>query len=132
MSQLFSLTNAGAQELIDELYALPQTELQVEADAAGADFRSWVKSHFELSQTQVQYLDQVDQRWIEDAAEESKYFLENRLPIVLFKEQPEEPEGEDRGKLLDLDKKKESNYSEEDGYASSETLTYSISYPSIS
>jgi hypothetical protein len=133
MTRLFPLTTAGVQELINELYAMSDPELQLEANAIGADFRLWIKSHFELSATQIQYLDQIDERWINDAAVNSKYFLENRLPIAFNKEVLSRAEGvdEDRGKLLDLDKKSNSNYSEEGGYEENETLSYTISYPSL-
>jgi len=129
MSRSFPLTTAGVQDLMNELYALPQPELQLEADAIGADFRLWIKKHFELSETQIQYLDGIDQRWINTAAEESKYFLENRLPIGLYKEQAISSNEEDRGKLLDLDKKSMSSYSGNNGYEVSEKLIYTISYP---
>lgn len=133
MTRLFPLTTAGVQELINELYAMPDPELQLEADAIGANFRMWVKSHFELSATQIQYLDQIDERWITNAATESKYFFENRLPIALIKDVLSRIDGadEDRGKLLDLDKKSNSSYSQEGGYEENETLSYTISYPSL-
>ena len=125
----FPLTTAGVQDLMNELYALPQSELQLEADAIGADFRLWVKNHFELSETQIVYLDGIDERWVNDAAEATKHFLENRLPIGFFKAQAKKSEDGDRGKLLDLDKRSISSFSEEEGYLLSEKLTYTISYP---
>lgn len=127
----FPLTPEGASQLIEELYALPQTELQIEADAAGADFPEWVKSHFNLDQSQQNYLDGIDERWIETAASETKHALENRLPITLEKD-PSGKSGEeegDRGKLLDLDKKKQSSFSPANGFSESETLGFTISYP---
>ncbi|MFN0293589.1 hypothetical protein [Pedobacter helvus] len=127
----FPLTTAGAQDLINELYALPQAELQIEADAAGADFRLWIKNHFELTETQIVYLDGIDQRWIDDAQVETKYFLENRLPIALFKDQAKNSADGDRGKLLDLDKRSISSFSEQDGFEKAEKLDFTISYPNI-
>lgn len=131
MSTLFPLTTAGAQDLLNELYALPDAELQLEADAAGADFRLWTKNHFELSETQITYLDGIDQRWIDDAQVETKYFLENRLPIALFKDETKKPDEGDRGKLLDLDKRSISSFSEQDGFEKAERLNFTISYPAI-
>lgn len=127
----FPLTPEGASQLIEELYALPQSELQNEADAAGADFPDWIKSHFDLDQSQQNYLDAIDERWIEAAAEETKHALENRLPITLQKDLAGKSEEEgDRGKLLDLDKKKQSSFSPANGFSESETLGFTISYPS--
>lgn len=127
----YPLTSAGASQLLDELYALPQTELQLEADAAGADFPLWVKSHFELDPSQIDYLDNIDQQWIETAASETKSALENRSPITLKKDISKKSgeEGGDRGKLLDLDKNKKSSFSQENGFFETESLTYTISYP---
>ena len=118
-----------------QLYALSQMDLQVEADSAGADFPLWIKSHFELTTSQITYLDQIDEMWLNDASTETKYFLENRLPISLDKALPPSHRGngddddDDRGKLIRLDKTEESSYSEENGYSETETLTYSITYP---
>jgi len=118
-----------------QLYALSQMDLQVEADAAGADFPLWIKSHFELTTSQITYLDGIDEMWLNDAATETKYFLENRLPISLNKALPPKRSGDDddddddRGKLIRLDKTEESSYSEESGYSETETLTYNITYP---
>jgi hypothetical protein len=127
------LTNAGVEDLMAQLYALPQVELEVEANAAGADFALWIKEHFELTTSQITYLDNIDEMWLNDAATETKYFLENRLPISLNKVLPPSRKGDedddDRGKLLRLDKNETSSYSEENGYSESETLTYSITYP---
>lgn len=117
-----------------QLYALSQMDLQVEADAAGADFPLWIKSHFELTTSQITYLDQIDEMWLNDASTETKYFLENRLPISLNKVLPPKRSGDDdddddRGKLIRLEKNEASSYSQQDGYSETETLTYSITYP---
>lgn len=127
----FPLTSEGASELLDELYALPQSDLQTEADAAGNDFPLWTKTHFELDSSQEDYLNNIDPQWIEVAAEETKHALENRLPIVLNKDttQKSGEEGGDRGKLLDLDKNKKSSFSPEDGFSETGSLTYTITYP---
>lgn len=127
----FPFTNVGAQQLIEELYDLPQPQLQIEADAAGDDFPAWLQSHFDLSPSQVQYLEQIDQAWIDNAAAETKHALENRLPVELNKQENTsgEDEEEDRGKLLDLDKDKKSSFSQENGFIENETLTFTISYP---
>jgi uncharacterized protein YjdB len=125
-------TNAGVEDLMTQLYALPQVELEVEANAAGADFPLWIKEHFELTASQIDYLDEIDEMWLQNAATETKYFLENRLPISLTKASPPSHRGErddDRGKLITLDKNEASSYSEENGYTASETLTFSITYP---
>lgn len=127
----FPFTDQGASELMATLYQLSNTALKLEADAAGADFRFWVSEHFELSPSQLDYLDGIDEQWVLVAAGQTKEFLEHRKPIVLHKmPAPSSRSGEegDRGKLLDLDKKQTSSYSEQDGYGTSEELVYSINY----
>lgn len=128
----FPLTPQGVTELTATLYGLPQQDLQNEADAVGADFGAWIKSHFDLTASQITYLDNIDQGWKDNAAAETKYALENQLEITLIKDSFSrgEDEGGDRGKLIDLDKKKQSRFSEENGFNENETLTYTISYPS--
>lgn len=126
----FPLTTAGVQDLINQLYALPQPELQIEANAVGSDFRLWVKTHFDLSATQEEYLEKIDQQWIDDASYSTKRFLENRLNIEFYKdEETNKNDDKDRGKLLDLDQRSVSSYSQIDGANIRGTLTYTISYP---
>lgn len=127
----FPLTSEGVTTLTETLYQLPQQDLQDEADAVGDDFGLWIQTHFELTSTQITYLNNIDQGWKNDAASETKYALENRLEINLIKDVSRRGEEEgDRGKLLDLDKNKQSRYSEDNGFTQSETLTYTISYQS--
>ena len=94
-----------------------------------------MQSHFELDASQILYLEQIDQGWINNAANETKYALENRQSITLQKEltrsSEEEEDDKDRGKLLDLDKKKNSSYSKTNGFSETETLVYTISYTII-
>ncbi|WP_461789676.1 hypothetical protein [Pedobacter sp.] len=126
----FQFTDQGASELIAALYQLSDPALQLEANAAGADFRFWVSEHFELDQDQLDYLNGIDEQWIENAAAETKAFLETRKPIFLHKMPTPAQKGEDgdRGKLLDLDKQQNSSYSEENGYQENEELRYTITY----
>ncbi len=129
--QKFQFNDQGAADLITALYQLSNPALQLEADAAGADFRFWISSHFELGQSQLDYLAGIDEQWISIAAQQTKAFLVERKPIRLHK-MPEpshrNSNGEDRGKLLDLDKKQTASYSEQDGYQQNEELLYAISY----
>jgi hypothetical protein len=121
----FPLSTSGLQDLTNELYALSDPALQQQADDIGTDFTSWIVEHFILTESQVTYLREIDQRFIETAASECKYFLQNRLPIHLVKEESSsqrgEQEGEDRGKLLDLDKKAAASFSPDGGFGSSES-----------
>ncbi|WP_461791629.1 hypothetical protein [Pedobacter sp.] len=126
----FPFTGQGAKALMTELYQLSDPALQLEANAAGADFRLWIGSHFELDQSQLEYLDGIDETWIAVAAQDTKAFLAARKPIRLQKipTPASRNHSDDRGKLLDLDKKKTASYSEHEGYQQSEELLYTISH----
>lgn len=128
-----SFTPAGLQALLQQLYALPNTDLEQEALAIAQDFRSWVKAHFTLDQDQEAYLDGVDQQFINQAGQRSSYYVGNRLPVNLIKMARPTTTAtvageEDRGKLLDLDEKNSNVYSPESGYGESSSLTFTISY----
>ncbi|MBB2143944.1 hypothetical protein GM921_00475 [Pedobacter sp. LMG 31464] len=128
----FPLSTSGLQDLISEMYALPDAQLQQQADSIGSDFSAWIIEHFILDESQINFLQVIDEQFIARAASDCQYFLGNRLPISLVKEaqvQRAEPEdSEDRGKLLDLDKKTSSSFSAANGYTSSEELIFTISY----
>lgn len=126
----FPFTDQGAADLIAALYQLSNPALQLEANAAGGDFRFWISEHFVLNQDQLDYLDRIDPQWINHAAADTKVFLENRKSILLNKmpKPVQRNENGDRGKLLDLDKKKSASYSEQNGYQENENLLFSISY----
>lgn len=129
--QKFTFNEQGATDLLASLYALSNADLQLEANAAGADFRLWIIGHFEFTSTQVDFINDIDEQWINQAAFETKIFLEGRKPIKLHKLPSHDLRSDqtgDRGKLLDLDKKQSANYSEAQGYQESEELLYSISY----
>lgn len=61
-------TPQGLQDLINQLYALPDAELQSEATAIGIDFTLWTNNHFTLSSQQVDFLNAIDERFIAAAA----------------------------------------------------------------
>lgn len=135
----FPFSPQGLTDLQTMLFALPDSELQQQADLIGNDFRAFLAAHFELNPSQLTFLVDMDQDFILDAASSSKSFIERRLMITLLKAEPpvlKNPEDnddppKDRGKLVDLDKKETSSFSREYGYQHEETLTFKISYQSI-
>lgn len=126
----------GVNDLQNQLFALPDADLQLQADAIGNDFKGFISAHFELSTSQISFLDNIDQQFVDTAAAETKQFIERRHLVGLIKEdlngsRSENGEGGDRGKLLDLDKKKVSSFSENEGYQSSQSLNFIITYPAV-
>ncbi|MCX3265635.1 hypothetical protein [Pedobacter agri] len=124
----------GVQDLLSQIYALPQAQLRQEAAAASANFRLWLSENFELTTTQLAYLESIDNAFIAIAAAEVNFFITGRLPIILIKEEQPLVTGKDepgdRGKLIDLDKVQKGRFSSEDGYSLAYSLIFKISYQS--
>lgn len=53
------LSPSDVSGLVSELYALPDSELLIEADAISLDFVGWMDSHFDLTTEQYTYIDQA-------------------------------------------------------------------------
>ncbi|PPK99385.1 hypothetical protein [Parapedobacter indicus] len=96
------LTPTGVQALLDELYALPDEQLQQEAQALAVDFSGWLSTHFELTAYQVQFIDdELSASFISFVSSRVPFVMERRLPITysVFKNPPEEEE-EEWGKIV--------------------------------
>lgn len=77
-------TSAGAQQKIAELYALPDSQLLVQADLARTQFRQWVSDNFVLDAAQTVYLNAISPAWLEASGADTSYALRNRLDIKLI------------------------------------------------
>ncbi len=77
------LTTAGINQLQNNLYALPDPELFVEADAAHQNFVSWVDSHIQLTQAQLTWLGDIDVLFLDLLAVKTAIALKNRLTLSL-------------------------------------------------
>lgn len=128
-------TPQGVQDLLSQIYALPDIQLQNESAAAAANFRLWISSNFLLEASQQIYLEAIDDQFIASAATEVSYFIQNRYPIELIKEEvtaalTEQQEG-DRGKLIDLGKATNKSFNTEEGFREENRLTFTISYANV-
>lgn len=94
----FTLSNQGFQQLQAQLYALSNQELNEQAILVKYDFTEWVKAHFELDSTQESFLDALPSKAISYLAENASFALANRLEIVLEKE--DKPIGVAGNKLI--------------------------------
>lgn len=130
--QKVPFTPAGVSDLLTQIYALPDPQVQQEAAACAANFRLWIDNNFILDASQFSFLEQIDDQFIASAASEVQHFILNRLPISLIKAEQNhnvpDNNGEDRGKLIDLGKGKQSSFDSNAGFAESESLTFTISY----
>ncbi|SEL41601.1 hypothetical protein [Parapedobacter koreensis] len=81
----FEFSQAGLQELLMQLYALSDSELEVVADSAATDFTGWVLNYFELSPSQVAFLQSLNPQFIVASGVDTAVVLRHRLPINLIK-----------------------------------------------
>ncbi|MGF1924215.1 MAG: hypothetical protein ACQUHE_08545 [Bacteroidia bacterium] len=77
----FQLHQNDIKELQQMLYALPDHTLAKEAFNLRTDFKKWVKTKFELTDQELDFLNQLNHRFIEYAAIKSSNFLAERKPI---------------------------------------------------
>ncbi|MES2653047.1 MAG: hypothetical protein V4663_15000 [Bacteroidota bacterium] len=77
----FQLHQKGIKELQQLLYDLPDPKLAIEVLNLRTDFKKWVKSKFELTPDELDYLEQLNKHFIEYAAIKSSNFLAQRKPI---------------------------------------------------
>ena len=127
--QKVPFTPEGVSDLLSQIYALPDPQVQQEAAACAANFRLWMQNNFILEDSQLAFLTQIDDQFIATAASEMQYFISGRLPISLIKEEHQNlKEEDDRGKLIDLGKSKQSSFDSELGFSEMQSLTFTISY----
>lgn len=77
------LTPTGVQDKIDELYALSDPALQIEAESIRSDFRPWMNTHFDLTPSQETYLDSLPDDFVHPLACNTSAAVMFRLPITL-------------------------------------------------
>lgn len=76
-------TPEGAANVLANLYALPNDELQLEAQAFGHNLKQWLVQHFELNAHQEAYLEQLNAEATTFYAQQGSFCMANRLPIKL-------------------------------------------------
>lgn len=121
------LTPQGLQELLTSLYQLPDEALQKEAATLASDLRTWLSNNFILSPSQDAYILSIDNRQIANTALAGQYFVSNRLPVYMEKEEQTE-KAESEGKFFGLKTEKTSSFTPNVGYSETETLTITIAY----
>ncbi len=89
---LFPFSPQGVQDLLTELYALPDPDLAIEGDAIASDFKSWIAANFDLTTEQLSYLDAMDDNATDYYGQQCSFCFGNRLEIVLdYAEKPSNP-----------------------------------------
>jgi len=127
--QKLNFNNAGLQQLLQQLYALPDPLLQQEALAIQNDFSEWLKVHFLFSNSQEADLDEIDPVYLEDSASQMAHFVQNRLAVSLYQQHPPlAAKGQDRGKLYRTEQSQSLTSSSLLGSGQVYTLSFIISY----
>jgi len=128
------LSNLGIAQLIAELYAFNDAELQVEIDSLLLDFDSWILNHVELNMHQRQYLTQLPANVKDSIQMQVANSMSLRSPIIFTKAVPmsnpsdPEPPEEGRGKLIGVKRTSTNSYNKTIGILNQDILEISISY----
>ena len=115
------LTTAGVQAKQDELYALSDPDLQIQADLIRSDFRNWISTNFVLDASQQTYLNNIDNDWISYNAQATALGISQRLPVLF------EKNGSGSLKLVHSDHQINCGWSS-NGLTVTGNLAFSISY----
>jgi hypothetical protein len=75
----------GVQQKMNDLYALADAALFIQADLVESDFRQWIVDNFSLDTTQTSFLNSTDDRFIAHASSASGLAIRNRLSIILIR-----------------------------------------------
>lgn len=81
----FEFTPLGVAAMCQHFQHLDDAALAKASSALNDDFKAWVTNYFELSESQVLYLNTINDQVIDFMASNAAFALRNRLPIVLLK-----------------------------------------------
>lgn len=123
-----NFSDAGLQQLLQELYLLDDDQIQDEVLQIQTDMRQWIRDHFILSASQLEDLEGVDEIFMQESALQLGYFVVNRLPVSLYKAESSEEPKKDRGKLYRNEQKTTNAFNALLGFSQSQTLVFSIEY----
>lgn len=89
---LFPFSPEGVQDLLTQLYALPDPDLALEATAISTDFKLWIAANFVLSADQLSYLNAISGSVTNYYGQQCSFCFENRLEIILnYPDKPDNP-----------------------------------------
>ncbi|RZK54554.1 MAG: hypothetical protein EOO87_10125 [Pedobacter sp.] len=126
----FPFSAAGFSALQQQLYALPDQQLSVEAENVKNDFDAWMVAHFALNENQVIFLNAIDSRAKALVAFETSFAIGNRLPVLLVKADPP-AEGDEQGKIFWPKSTLTAAWGTNTAYQASGTLEINIYYQKL-
>lgn len=86
MPTLYPFTPEGVNQKLDDLYALSDNDLKVQADLIKADLPQWMNNNFSLTTEQQTYLNNLENRAVIYLQDQCSFNVENRLTIFLVQE----------------------------------------------
>ncbi|TCC94194.1 hypothetical protein EZ428_05290 [Pedobacter frigiditerrae] len=123
----FTFNEAGFQALQQELYQLNNDMLAAEAYQIKNAFAAWVLSKFELAQSQIDFLNKLNEAYVVFMAEQTSFAVGNRLPVSLAKEEAP-ANGDDQGKIVYTKSSLTASNAHPSGFAAGGELLFMISY----
>ena len=121
-------SNAGFQALQKELYALSDANLQVVSNAVFNHFNDWMSENFELSPSQIGFIENLNPKMTNLLAGQTAMALINRLPINLIKPDNQMNTLLRGSKLIRPDAKVSASSQGEDGFEIEGSLDIEITY----
>lgn len=82
----FPFTQAGVDQLLEDLYSLPSGELKDQSILVHYDFKNWVFDRFDFTSSQIDFLYGLPEESISFMATNASFAIANKLPIILEKE----------------------------------------------
>jgi hypothetical protein len=127
-------TGKGVQLYQEELYVLSDAALQEEARYVHNDFQNWFIDRFELTESQLEYVRNLELPFIGMASQLVSHYIGNRLPMSLNKTESNDDDGDDggedgRGKLILFGESQQAVYSQQSGTMLTGYLQVMIRYP---
>jgi len=79
----FPFTTEGVQDKLVELYALPDEDLNLQADRIEVFFRDWMDEHFILSSSQKDFMNSMKDEAVNYFGSQCALCFRHRLSILL-------------------------------------------------
>lgn len=79
-------TQAGVNQLLQDLYSLPAGELKDQSILVHYNFKNWVFDRFDFTSDQIDFLYGLPEESISFMASNASFAIANKLSIVLEKE----------------------------------------------
>ncbi|MCT2561839.1 hypothetical protein [Chryseobacterium herbae] len=91
--QLFPFSGVGVEDMLSQLYALPDAALFIEAETIKLGFKQWINDHFVLTENQIRFLTSMSHDVSRSYAEQCSFCFLHRLDIKLISPVPPQVPG---------------------------------------